>query len=93
MEFLGELQGRALPHLSEVRFITEVFCSTRYGHHALSAMEEAEIEKAEAKPLEPWLAKIDGVVRVKGGKGLRAGDVATVRVTAAGDHDLEAVSA
>lgn len=37
--------------------------------------------------------EIDGVVRVKGGKGLRAGDVATVRVTAAGDHDLEAVVA
>jgi ribosomal protein S12 methylthiotransferase len=35
--------------------------------------------------------EIDGVVRVQGGKGLRAGDVATVRVTAAGDHDLEAV--
>ena len=46
LEFLSDLQGRALPHLSEVRFITEVFCSTRYGHHPLSAMEEAEIEKA-----------------------------------------------
>jgi ribosomal protein S12 methylthiotransferase len=37
--------------------------------------------------------EIDGVVRVKGGKGLRAGDVASVRVTSAGDHDLEAVPA
>ena len=37
--------------------------------------------------------EIDGVVRVRGGKELRAGDFATVRVTAAGDHDLEAVSA
>jgi ribosomal protein S12 methylthiotransferase len=37
--------------------------------------------------------EIDGVVRVKGAKGLKAGDIAKVRVTAAGDHDLEAVPA
>jgi len=37
--------------------------------------------------------EIDGVVRVKGGKRLRPGDFAKVRVTAAGDHDLEAVPA
>jgi ribosomal protein S12 methylthiotransferase len=33
---------------------------------------------------------IDGVVRVRGAKGLRAGEFATVRITAADDYDLEA---
>ena len=37
--------------------------------------------------------EIDGVVRVTGCKGLAAGDFARVRVTSAGDHDLEAVPA
>ncbi len=37
--------------------------------------------------------EIDGVVRVTGAKGLAAGQFARVRVTAAGDHDLEAVPA
>jgi len=37
--------------------------------------------------------EIDGVVRVKGAKGARPGDILRVRVTAAGDHDLEAVAA
>ena len=37
--------------------------------------------------------EIDGVVRVAGAKGLSAGQFARVRVTAAGDHDLEAVPA
>jgi ribosomal protein S12 methylthiotransferase len=37
--------------------------------------------------------EIDGVVRVKGAKGARAGDLLRVRITAAGDHDLEAVPA
>ncbi|MBL0141207.1 MAG: 30S ribosomal protein S12 methylthiotransferase RimO [Betaproteobacteria bacterium] len=37
--------------------------------------------------------EIDGVVRVKGAKGLKAGDFAQVRITAAGEHDLEAVKA
>jgi ribosomal protein S12 methylthiotransferase len=36
--------------------------------------------------------EIDGVVRVKGAKGARPGDVLRVRVTAAGEHDLEAVA-
>jgi ribosomal protein S12 methylthiotransferase len=37
--------------------------------------------------------EIDGVVRVKGAKGVKAGDFARVRVTASDDHDLEAVPA
>ncbi|MBK6981148.1 MAG: 30S ribosomal protein S12 methylthiotransferase RimO [Betaproteobacteria bacterium] len=37
--------------------------------------------------------EIDGVVRVAGAKGFSAGQFARVRVTAAGDHDLEAVPA
>jgi len=37
--------------------------------------------------------EIDGIVRVKGARGARAGDFLRVRVTAAGDHDLEAVPA
>ncbi|HEX4942837.1 MAG TPA: 30S ribosomal protein S12 methylthiotransferase RimO [Usitatibacteraceae bacterium] len=37
--------------------------------------------------------EIDGVVRVKGAADVRAGDFARVRVTAAGEHDLEAVPA
>jgi ribosomal protein S12 methylthiotransferase len=37
--------------------------------------------------------EIDGVVRVQGVKGARAGEFLRVRVTAAGDHDLEAVPA
>jgi ribosomal protein S12 methylthiotransferase len=37
--------------------------------------------------------EIDGVVRVAGAKGLGAGDLVRVRVTASGDHDLEAVPA
>jgi ribosomal protein S12 methylthiotransferase len=36
--------------------------------------------------------EIDGVVRVSRAKGLRAGDFATVKVTAADAHDLTAVS-
>ena len=34
--------------------------------------------------------EIDGCVRVKGAKGARPGDFLAVRVTSAGDHDLEA---
>jgi ribosomal protein S12 methylthiotransferase len=37
--------------------------------------------------------EIDGVVRVQGAKGAKAGEFLHVRVTAAGDHDLEAVPA
>jgi ribosomal protein S12 methylthiotransferase len=37
--------------------------------------------------------EIDGVVRVKGAKGAKPGDFLAVRVTAASDHDLEAVAA
>jgi ribosomal protein S12 methylthiotransferase len=37
--------------------------------------------------------EIDGVVRVRGAKGLAAGDFVTVRVTGADAHDLEAVPA
>ncbi|MCM2327192.1 MAG: 30S ribosomal protein S12 methylthiotransferase RimO [Lysobacter sp.] len=37
--------------------------------------------------------EIDGIVRVKGAKGARAGEFLRVRVTASGDHDLEAVAA
>jgi ribosomal protein S12 methylthiotransferase len=37
--------------------------------------------------------EIDGVVRVKGAKGLKPGDLASVRVTASDEHDLEAVPA
>ncbi len=37
--------------------------------------------------------EIDGVVRVKGARGLQAGEFARVRVTASDDHDLEAVPA
>jgi ribosomal protein S12 methylthiotransferase len=36
---------------------------------------------------------IDGVVRVRGAQGLRIGEFATVRITAADDYDLEAVVA
>jgi ribosomal protein S12 methylthiotransferase len=37
--------------------------------------------------------EIDGIVRVKGAKGARAGEFLRVRVTASDDHDLEAVPA
>jgi ribosomal protein S12 methylthiotransferase len=37
--------------------------------------------------------EIDGVVRVKGARGAKPGDFLSVRVTAASDHDLEAVAA
>ena len=37
--------------------------------------------------------EIDGVVTVKGAKGAKPGDILAVRVTSAGDHDLEAVPA
>jgi ribosomal protein S12 methylthiotransferase len=37
--------------------------------------------------------EIDGVVRVKGARASRPGDMLRVRVTAAGEHDLEAVTA
>jgi ribosomal protein S12 methylthiotransferase len=37
--------------------------------------------------------EIDGVVRVRGARGLAPGDFATVRITASDDHDLEAVPA
>ena len=37
--------------------------------------------------------EIDGVVRVKGAKGAKPGDILRVRVTAAGEPDLEAVAA
>jgi len=37
--------------------------------------------------------EIDGVVRVKGARGAKPGDVLRVRVTAAGEHDLDAVPA
>ncbi|MBX3717308.1 MAG: 30S ribosomal protein S12 methylthiotransferase RimO [Burkholderiales bacterium] len=37
--------------------------------------------------------EIDGVVRVKGAGGARAGDIVRVRITASGEHDLEAVPA
>jgi ribosomal protein S12 methylthiotransferase len=37
--------------------------------------------------------EIDGVVRVTGAKGIKPGDFATVRVTAATEHDLEAIPA
>jgi ribosomal protein S12 methylthiotransferase len=37
--------------------------------------------------------EIDGVVRVKGAKGARAGEFLRVRLVAADDHDLEAVPA
>jgi ribosomal protein S12 methylthiotransferase len=33
---------------------------------------------------------IDGVVHVRGAKGLRAGEFARVRITAADDYDLQA---
>ena len=36
---------------------------------------------------------IDGVVRVRGARGLRSGEFATVRITAADDYDLEAAPA
>ena len=36
--------------------------------------------------------EIDGLVRVKGAKGVKPGDLLRVRVTAAGEHDLEAVA-
>jgi len=36
--------------------------------------------------------EIDGVVRVKGARGARPGDLLEVRVTAADEHDLEAVA-
>ncbi len=35
--------------------------------------------------------EIDGVVRVKGAKGAKPGDVLRVKVTAAGEHDLRAI--
>jgi len=34
--------------------------------------------------------EIDGIVRLKGAKGLKPGDVVSARVTAADDHDLQA---
>ena len=37
--------------------------------------------------------EIDGVIRVKGAKGAKPGDLLRVRVAAAGEHDLEAVPA
>ena len=37
--------------------------------------------------------EIDGVVTVKGAKGAKPGDILTVRVTGAADHDLEATVA
>jgi ribosomal protein S12 methylthiotransferase len=37
--------------------------------------------------------EIDGIVRVKGARGARAGEFLRVRVTASDDHDLEAVPA
>ena len=37
--------------------------------------------------------EIDGLVRVKGAKGAKPGDFLRVRVTAAGEHDLDAVAA
>jgi ribosomal protein S12 methylthiotransferase len=37
--------------------------------------------------------EIDGIVRVKGAKGARPGDLLEVKITKAGDHDLEAVAA
>jgi ribosomal protein S12 methylthiotransferase len=37
--------------------------------------------------------EIDGVVRVKGARGAKAGDLLRVRVTASDEHDLEAVPA
>jgi ribosomal protein S12 methylthiotransferase len=37
--------------------------------------------------------EIDGVVRVRGARGAKAGDLVRVRVTAAGEHDLQAVLA
>jgi ribosomal protein S12 methylthiotransferase len=37
--------------------------------------------------------EIDGVVRVKGAKGAKPGDLLRVRVTASDDHDLDAVAA
>ena len=36
--------------------------------------------------------EIDGIVRVKGAKGVKPGDLLRVRVTGAGEHDLEAVA-
>ena len=36
--------------------------------------------------------EIDGIVRVKGAKAAKAGDFLRVRVTGAGEHDLEAVA-
>jgi len=36
--------------------------------------------------------EIDGLVRVKGAKGAKPGDLLRVRVTGAGEHDLEAVA-
>ena len=37
--------------------------------------------------------EIDGIVRVKGAKGAKPGDLLRVRVTKALEHDLEAVPA
>jgi ribosomal protein S12 methylthiotransferase len=37
--------------------------------------------------------EIDGMVRIRGAKGLKQGDFAKVRVTAAFEHDLEAAPA
>ena len=36
--------------------------------------------------------EIDGIVRVKGAKGVKPGDLLRVRVTGAGEHDLEAAA-
>jgi ribosomal protein S12 methylthiotransferase len=35
--------------------------------------------------------EIDGLVRVKGARGARPGEFLQARITAAGEHDLEAV--
>jgi ribosomal protein S12 methylthiotransferase len=37
--------------------------------------------------------EIDGVVRVRGARGARPGDMMRVRVTGAGEHDLQATIA
>ena len=37
--------------------------------------------------------EIDGIVKVKGLKNVKVGELVRVRITAAGDHDLAAVTA
>jgi hypothetical protein len=46
LEFLSELRQRALARFEDARFITVVFCQSRYGHHAVAAARQAEIEQA-----------------------------------------------